>query len=169
MVEAAGAESAGQARRLAWDAAASVPDPELPFISVAELGILRGVEVDGRVAVARIAPTYTGCPALAAIEIAIAEALEEAGFDGVVERQLEPVWTTDWITEAGRSKLLAHGIAPPERAAGPLCGLFEVRHAECPRCGASETERISEFGSTACKALYRCRACSEPFEHFKSI
>ena len=160
---------ASEASRRAYIAAAAVLDPELPFITVEELGMLRGVTVDGSAAVARIAPTYSGCPAVSVIEMAVIASLEEAGFEGRVERQMEPAWTTDWITSAGREKLRRHGIAPPGQSGGPACGFFEVPAPACPVCGAEGSERISEFGSTACKALYRCASCREPFEYFKRI
>ncbi len=152
----------------AWSAAAAVLDPEVPCVTVAELGILREVTVDGDVAIARVSPTYSGCPAVVAIELAIEAALRDAGFDARVERVLSPPWTTDWITDAGREKLRAYGIAPPVAGSGKMA-LFGVLTVSCPRCGSSATERISEFGSTACKAQYRCTACAEPFDYFKCI
>lgn len=158
-----------KAERRAHDAAASVVDPELPFLTVADLGMLREVCIEDDVAVARIAPTYSGCPAQAVIEISVLEALRGAGFEARIERQLEPAWSTAWITPAGRAKLKAHGIAPPEQSAGTACELFNSAAPDCPNCGASETERLSEFGSTACKALYRCLSCREPFDYFKRI
>ena len=159
----------GPKGRLAWEAAASLPDPELPFITIEELGILRRVDVEGKVAVAKVAPTYFGCPAMATIELAIVAELEKAGFQGIVKRVLEPAWTTDWISSEGMSKLHVHGIAPPSRSTGPMCGLFEIESIECPICETGFGRRVSEFGSTACKALYQCRSCGEPFEYFKKI
>ena len=150
-------------------AAASVPDPEIPVVTVEDLGILRKVRVEDGVATAELTPTYSGCPAVLAIELAVEAALREAGFDARIERVMEPAWTTDWITEAGREKLRAYGIAPPEKAAGSVRALFGETVVTCPRCGARESEKISEFGSTACKAQYRCRACLEPFDYFKCI
>ena len=158
-----------EAERRAHGAAASVVDPELPFLTVAELGMLRAVCIENGVAVARIAPTYSGCPAQAVIEISVLEALRGAGFEARVERQLEPAWSTSWITPEGRAKLQDHGIAPPEQDAGTACGLFDTAAPDCPNCGSGETERLSEFGSTACKALYRCLSCKEPFDYFKRI
>jgi ring-1,2-phenylacetyl-CoA epoxidase subunit PaaD len=132
---------------------ASVPDPEIPVISVVELGIVRSVEPDRVV----ITPTYTGCPAAQVIERDIRAALDSAGYRSLrVETALSPAWTTDWITSEGREKLRAYGIAPPSRGA-----------VECPQCGSSNTEEISRFGSTPCKALWRCRSCAEPFDRFK--
>ena len=152
----------------AWSAAAAVLDPEVPVLTVADLGILRAVEIDetGR-AVAKVTPTYTGCPAVLAIELAIEAALRDAGFDPVIERVISPSWTTDWISAEGREKLRAYGIAPPVE--GGKAALFSEATVDCPNCGSSETSRLSEFGSTACKATYRCRTCIEPFEYFKCL
>ena len=159
-------------RDRAWAAAAAVVDPEIPVLSVADLGVLRDVRVDedGR-ATAVITPTYSGCPAMLAIELSIVAALDEAGFeDARVETVLSPAWTTDWLTEEGRAALKAYGIAPPAGASKSKLALFGAAPAvSCPQCGASETEKISEFGSTACKSLWRCRACFEPFDYFKCI
>lgn len=156
-------------RTAAWDAAASVPDPEIPCVTVADLGILRSVEIEDGVAVARVTPTYSGCPAVLAIELAIENALREAGFEARIERVLSPAWTTDWISAEGREKLRAYGIAPPAKASNSIRALFGETQVACPQCGSLETERLSEFGSTACKALYRCTACREPFDYFKCI
>jgi len=134
----------------------NIPDPEIPVLTITDLGIVRGFASDPpRV---RISPTYTGCPATIAIEISIREALDKAGFDDVhIERVLFPPWTTDWITLRGRERLKAYGIAPPEISAT----------AECPLCGSSDTVEVSRFGSTPCKAQWRCNSCLEPFERFK--
>jgi ring-1,2-phenylacetyl-CoA epoxidase subunit PaaD len=150
-------------------AVASVPDPELPFLTVAELGIVREVAIrDGRVEVA-ITPTYTGCPATAVIAADIAAALAGAGIpDARVRTVLAPAWTTDWLSESARGKLAAAGIAPPDPAARGRA-LFDAAPIACPRCGSQTTERLSPFGSTPCKALHRCRACREPFEAFKCL
>lgn len=153
---------------LAWQAASVVPDPEVPCVTVADLGILRSVEMDGDVAVAKVTPTYAGCPAVLAIELAIETALLEAGFEARVERVLSPAWTTDWITEEGREKLRAFGIAPPVKA-GATSGFFDEVRVACPRCGSEKTERIAAFGSTPCKAQYRCLGCAEPFDYFKCL
>lgn len=152
----------------AWAAAAAVPDPELPCVTVEDLGILRSVALVDGVAVARLSPTYSGCPAVLAIEMAVEAALRDAGFDARTERVMSPPWTTDWITREGREKLRAYGIAPPEGAVGKAA-LFGETQVTCPACGSRETERLSEFGSTACKAQYRCTACREPFDYFKCI
>jgi ring-1,2-phenylacetyl-CoA epoxidase subunit PaaD len=134
----------------------TVQDPEIPVLSITDLGIVRGfADNPPRV---RISPTYTGCPATVAIEQAIRGALDSAGFHDVhIERQLFPPWTTAWITERGRERLLAYGIAPPSPSAT----------AECPQCGSTETEEVSRFGATPCKAQWRCKSCLEPFERFK--
>lgn len=161
--------SAAELRDRAQKAAAEVVDPELPFLTIAELGILRGVTLgeDGAVEVA-ITPTYTGCVATAAIADDVAAALERAGITGArVRTVLSPAWTTDWLTEGARHKLLAAGIAPPGFVVRD--GLFEAAHVACPRCGSDDTERLSAFGSTPCKAVYRCLACREPFEAFKCL
>ena len=131
-----------------------VPDPEIPVLSITDLGIVRRVAGD-RV---YITPTYTGCPATLAIEQAIRDALDGAGFRHVfVERQLFPPWTTDWISARGRERLKAYGIAPPDPSA----------EVECPRCGSTKTVEVSRFGSTPCKAQWRCESCLEPFDRFK--
>ncbi len=146
-------------------ALADVPDPEIPVVSVIELGIVRSVRRDPPAVL--ITPTYTGCPATLVIEQSVRSALVEAGFGDVpVETVLSPPWTTDWISEAGRDKLKAYGIAPPPRgsAARSLRGPDIV---ECPRCGSTHTIEISRFGSTPCKALWQCRDCQEPFDRFK--
>jgi ring-1,2-phenylacetyl-CoA epoxidase subunit PaaD len=153
----------------AWAAAASVPDPEIPVLSIADLGVLRDIRVtDGRIE-AVITPTYSGCPAMNTIALNIEFALEEAGFrNPKITTVLSPAWTTDWMTEAGKEKLRAYGIAPPQGKAGRRA-LFGEEKVTCPHCGSDETQRISEFGSTACKALWRCRTCAEPFDYFKCI
>lgn len=141
----------------------SVPDPEIPAVSVVDLGIVRAIEADH----VAITPTYMGCPATLAIEQAIRRALDAAGFSHVrIETVLSPPWTTDWISDEGREKLRAYGIAPPLKGAA-AASLRNDAPAECPRCGSRDTEEVSRFGSTPCKALWRCRACSEPFDRFK--
>ena len=153
---------------------ATVPDPELPALSLVDLGIVREVhlEDDGRVHVV-LTPTYSGCPATEVITQSVCDALDAAGLGPArVSHRLAPAWTTDWISDAGKEKLLAYGIAPP----GPVPAVaseavlrIRPRNLACPRCGSLNTERLSAFGSTACKALHRCLACREPFEHFKPI
>jgi ring-1,2-phenylacetyl-CoA epoxidase subunit PaaD len=152
-----------------------VTDPELPFLAIADMGILRDVRLagDGTTLEVAITPTYSGCPAMDVIALEIVMALAKAGFlDVRVERVLSPAWTTDWLSPLAREKLRANGIAPPERGADGPKGkraLFAATAVACPLCGSTETERVSEFGSTACKAHYRCRACREPFQYFKCI
>ncbi len=153
----------------AWLAAASVPDPEVPCVTVADLGILRSVEIVDGIAIAKVTPTYSGCPAVLAIELAVEAALREAGFEARVERVVSPAWTTDWITPEGRDKLCDYGIAPPQETSTSIRSLFGEVEVACPRCGSADTEKLSEFGSTACKAHYRCLACREPFDYFKCI
>jgi len=156
--------------------AETVTDPELPMITLADLGVLREVsEVDGRVVVS-ITPTYTGCPAMDTMRDDLEHALLEAGYRDVeVRTVLRPAWSTDWISEAGRRKLAEAGIAPPgaapARTAGPVpLTLAEpVRRVRCPLCDSADTVEVSRFSGTACKALRRCRACAEPFEHVKEI
>ena len=151
--------------------ASAVPDPEIPVLTLEDLGILRGVERQGAAIVVRITPTYTGCPATLAIRLAVETALLEAGLATArVETVLSPPWTTDDITEDGRRKLKDYGIAPPGRRSGrPETGLFAEETVACPRCNSTATQRISEFGSTACKALWRCQTCHEPFDYFKCL
>ncbi|HSM31240.1 MAG TPA: 1,2-phenylacetyl-CoA epoxidase subunit PaaD [Woeseiaceae bacterium] len=146
-----------------------VADPEIPVLSITDLGIVRDVDVGDRVTVA-LSPTYSGCPATEVIEKSVLDALHDHGVDDVeIKRVLSPPWTTDWITDAGREKLRNYGIAPPERGAGKRALLRGERKVACPRCASTATERVSEFGSTACKASYRCSECLEPFEYFKCI
>ncbi|MEO1198238.1 MAG: 1,2-phenylacetyl-CoA epoxidase subunit PaaD [Pseudomonadota bacterium] len=154
-------------------AAAAVLDPEIPVLTVEDMGILRDVcrDADGTINVV-ITPTYSGCPAMTVIAMEIETALLKAGFDKAqVTLVQSPAWTTDWLTDQAREKLRAYGIAPPEKGAASASkrALFAEDHVACPKCGSDDTERVSEFGSTACKALYRCRACREPFDYFKCI
>ena len=155
--------------------AATVTDPELPTLTLADLGVLRDVrtEADGTVVV-EITPTYTGCPAMGVMRADLVHALHRAGYATVdVRTVLSPPWSTDWITEEGRRKLAAGGIAPPAaapvRSPGPVPLQLDPprRVVGCPLCGSTDTEQLSEFGATACKALRRCRTCREPFEHLK--
>ena len=146
-------------------ALADVPDPEIPVVSVIDLGIVRGVRADPPAVL--ITPTYTGCPATLAIEQSVRAALDQAGFAALpIVTMLSPPWTTDWISERGRQQLKDYGIAPPPRGshAASLRGTDLV---ECPRCASDNTVEISRFGSTPCKALWRCRDCLEPFDRFK--
>ncbi|MFE0588689.1 1,2-phenylacetyl-CoA epoxidase subunit PaaD [Micromonospora echinospora] len=155
------------------EAVAAVVDPEIRVVTIDDLGILRSVEEDqatGRVVVT-ITPTYTGCPAMDVIRTDIRRALATAGHpDAEVRTVLTPAWSTDWISDAGRAKLAAAGIAPPAPSAGPGGRVVPLTLAvRCPQCGSPETEQVSRFGSTACKALWRCRSCREPFDHLKAL
>lgn len=166
----------------AWRALASVPDPEIPVVSVIDLGIVRGVEWetgDAGPLVVTVTPTYSGCPATEVIMVSIRDALRAAGIDHVrLETRLSPSWTTEWISPSGRRKLREFGIAPPDgtRAVSgfatiDVSGISPLRRAQvnvlCPRCGSTATQLVSQFGSTACKAHYRCLDCLEPFDYFK--
>lgn len=146
-----------------------VPDPEIPVLSVIDLGVVRDVQVSPERVEIFVAPTYSACPAMEVIEQSIVQRLAEEGVAARVRRVLSPPWTTDWISDEGRRKLHAYGIAPPERGAGKHA-LTGSRHpVACPRCASTDTLRISEFGSTPCKASFKCNDCLEPFEHFKCI
>lgn len=158
----------------AWAVLGGVPDPEIPVISVVDLGIVRDVAATGEGVEVSVTPTYAGCPATDVIAHDIAAALAAAGIAARLITRLAPPWTTDWITGAGRARLRAYGIAPPGAATHPVVfrkmGSDPISAAvACPHCGSSDTEVLSQFGSTACKALYRCRACREPFDYFKPL
>lgn len=148
----------------------TVSDPEIPVLTILDLGIVREVkldEVSGTVEVV-ITPTYSGCPAMDFIEVNIRAALEEAGIaQAKITTVLSPAWTTDWLTESGKAKLKEYGIAPPVGSADKLSLSGEKIAVECPRCGSTDTRLVSQFGSTACKSLYQCRECLEPFDYFK--
>jgi ring-1,2-phenylacetyl-CoA epoxidase subunit PaaD len=165
----------------AWAVLDTVPDPEVPALSLCDLGVVREVNLrdDGGLEVV-LTPTYSGCPATEVIAASVRTALEAQALGPVtLTQRLAPAWTTDWISEAGRRKLREYGIAPPAHlgtgpdglaaAGGAMPIRIVVRDVACPRCGSADTERLAAFGSTACKSLYRCRACREPFEHFKPI
>lgn len=144
-----------------WAWLDEVPDPEIPVISLVDLGIIRGVEWQGDTLEIAVTPTYSGCPATRVINLDIVAALGAKGVDNVrLRQQIAPPWTTDWLSDKGREKLEAYGIAPPQAAGGP---------ARCPQCGGEDLERVSQFGSTPCKASWRCRTCLEPFDYFKCI
>lgn len=152
---------------LAW--LGDVPDPEIPVLTIMDLGIVRDVRVDDEVVVS-LTPTYIGCPATEVIEQSVLDALHGHGVDKVsIDRVLSPPWTTDWISEQGRVKLREYGIAPPLRGASKRALLHGEREIACPRCSSLDTSLVSEFGSTACKSSYKCTACLEPFEYFKCI
>ena len=162
-----------------WRWLAEVPDPEIPVVSVTELGIVRQVRYEGEMLVVAVTPTYSGCPATAVIDLAIEEKLREKGIDQLrLERRLSPPWTSDWIVPEAREKLRAFGIAPPidgTAASGVMAARARRMSGKsnlvvaCPRCGSSHTERVSQFGSTPCKASWRCKDCLEPFDYFKCI
>ncbi len=166
-----GHEAAAAGTRRVWSLLAEVLDPEIPVLSIVDLGIVRHVrlDADGRLHVG-ITPTYSGCPATEVIRRAVRAALDAGGHaDAVLEEVLVPAWTSDWLTEEGRRRLKAFGIAPPEEAVASPRGLWPAPSVSCPRCASRTTERVSEFGSTPCKAHYRCRACGEPFDYFKCL
>jgi ring-1,2-phenylacetyl-CoA epoxidase subunit PaaD len=165
----AGRGAALTAEERIWRILETVPDPEIPVVSIVDLGIVRYVRstADGRLHVG-LTPTYCGCPATAAIRTATAAALKSAGYaDAQLEEVLAPAWTSDWVTPAGRARLAAFGIAPPVAVGEVQRG--EARAVSCPRCASNATDKVSEFGSTPCKAHYRCSACGEPFDQFKCI
>lgn len=152
---------------LAW--LSEVADPEIPVLTIADLGILRDVRIDDKVTV-ELTPTYSGCPATEVIEQSVVDALHRQGVENVrIERVLSPPWTTDWISAAGRDKLREYGIAPPAEGGTKRALLHGARSIACPRCESTDTAVVSEFGSTACKASYKCNDCLEPFEYFKCI
>lgn len=161
-----------------WRWLGEVPDPEIPVISLTDLGIIRDVAWDDDTLVVSVTPTYSGCPATSVINLDIEAALRSHGIDKLrLQRQLSPPWTTDWISAEGREKLTAYGIAPPvdgTRADGRLMARVSRLGGSnltvaCPRCGSTNTEKVSQFGSTPCKASYRCKDCLEPFDYFKCI
>jgi ring-1,2-phenylacetyl-CoA epoxidase subunit PaaD len=163
-----------RAREEYWKALGEVLDPEVPVLSVTDLGIVRDVREENGTVVVDITPTYSGCPAMRVIEHDITEALCRAGARHVrVNTIFQPVWTTDWISPDARERLRAYGIAPPTGAAAVATGMIQLERraaiVPCPRCGSRRTEQRSEFGSTACKALWFCNDCAEPFEFFKPI
>lgn len=159
----------------AWAVLHSLPDPEVPVVSVCDLGIVREVNEQGDGLEVVVTPTYSGCPATELIADQITRLLEDEGLGPVrITQRRSPAWTTDWLSEQGRERLRAYGIAPPgassaEAAAGEAVVHVIARGVACPRCGSPQTERLSAFGSTPCKALYRCLACREPFDHMKAI
>jgi ring-1,2-phenylacetyl-CoA epoxidase subunit PaaD len=156
-----------ETRQRAWNVAAEVVDPEIPVLTIADLGVLRDVTVDDGCVEVTITPTYSGCPAMNMIALEIELALERAGFrSSKVRTVLSPAWTTDWMSDDGRRKLRDYGIAPPLGQSSRRA-LFGVEQVACPQCGSGDTELLSEFGSTSCKALWRCRSCREPFDYFK--
>ena len=171
----AGTTTRADAAALARDVACQVTDPEMPMLTLEDLGVLRDVEVADERVVVTITPTYSGCPAMATMRDDLVHRLRDHGFDDVEVRvSLHPAWSSDWISERGRRALTDHGLSAPgpaPRHDGPvLLNLWPTRRAlSCPRCGSRDVDLTSEFGPTACKALYRCAACLEPFEHVKEI
>lgn len=155
------------------DAIAAIPDPEVPVITIAELGILRGVDVDeaAHSVTVTITPTYSGCPAMEAISARIRHEAQSRGYAAEVATQLSPAWTTDWMSESGKEKLERFGIAPPGHigSEGPVPVSIARHVVTCPHCGSTDTTEIAHFGSTACKALRRCETCREPFDEFKAL
>jgi len=157
-----------------WDWLRAIPDPEIPVVSVVDLGIVRDVRWQGQELVVAITPTYSGCPATGVIALAIESELLDRGVEKLrLERRLSPPWTTDWISAEGRRQLRAYGIAPPPETGAPVSLLDRFTRpspaVQCPRCGSADTVRVSAFGSTPCKAQYRCQGCLEPFDQFKCI
>ncbi|WP_346908743.1 1,2-phenylacetyl-CoA epoxidase subunit PaaD [uncultured Roseibium sp.] len=144
-----------------WEWLEAVPDPEIPVLTLTDLGIIRNVDWEGDTCVVTVTPTYSGCPATSIINLDIETALRDKGLTDIeLRNQLDPAWTTDWMSEKGREKLEEYGIAPPQPAGGP---------ERCPHCGSPNVEKLSQFGSTPCKAQWRCTDCLEPFEYFKCI
>jgi len=155
-------------RDAVWRVAGAVADPEIPVLTIDDLGVLRDVVVEGDLATVVITPTYSGCPAMDVIRSEIVAAVTRAGLGPVaVKTVLSPAWTTDWMSERGRAALRTYGIAPPASGPAPLT-FFRTTPVPCPRCGSSETTELARFGSTACKALWRCNRCREPFDYFKT-
>ncbi|MFO7648173.1 MULTISPECIES: 1,2-phenylacetyl-CoA epoxidase subunit PaaD [Halomonas] len=153
-----------------WDLLDEVKDPEIPVLSIWDLGILRDIERRGEHIIVTITPTYSGCPAMDTITEDIAAALSAKGYSShEVKVQLSPAWSSEWMSPEGRRKLRHYGVAPPEDADATEDGLTPDAHALCPHCGSSDTRLLSEFGSTACKALFQCQACRETFDYFKKI
>jgi ring-1,2-phenylacetyl-CoA epoxidase subunit PaaD len=152
-----------------WDLLKEIADPEIPVISIVDLGILRDIEIKEDKVVVSITPTYSGCPAMQAISDEIVSTLKSNGIDNAeIKMVYHPVWTTDWLTDDAKERLRIYGIAPPEKAsADKNLLLAQPKKIHCPRCNSLHTELISQFGSTACKALYRCLDCREPFDYFK--
>jgi ring-1,2-phenylacetyl-CoA epoxidase subunit PaaD len=165
-----GRPAADKLRGVAWAAAAAVLDPEVPVLTIEDLGVLRDVTLDERgEVVVTITPTYSGCPAMDAIRHDVEDAVRRAGFEHVeVRTVLSPAWSTDWMTESGREALAAFGIAPPPAAGPPGGPVLLQLSVRCPQCGSARTRETSRFGSTACKSMWVCEDCREPFDHFKA-
>jgi ring-1,2-phenylacetyl-CoA epoxidase subunit PaaD len=163
--------ASASAKQRVWQLLGTVPDPEIPVLSIVDLGIVRRVAFDaaGRLEVV-LTPTYAACPATDVIRASVRTALTAGGYaDAHIAEQLAPPWSSDWLSEAGRRKLKAFGIAPPQQAVTTLRRLWQTAPVRCPRCASEHTQRVSEFGSTPCKAHYRCESCAEPFDYFKCL
>lgn len=159
--QADGAHAEKPALETIWTWLSAIPDPEIPVISLTDLGIIRDVQWQGKTLEVIVTPTYSGCPATSIINLDIETALRAKGIEHLsLKRQLTPAWTTDWLTETGRRKLERYGIAPPQPGRGP---------EHCPHCKSTQVEKVSQFGSTPCKAQWRCQSCLEPFDYFKCI
>ena len=154
-----------------WDILSEVEDPEIPVLTVIDMGIIRSVSIEGDLTTVVISPTYSGCPAMKTIETDIAEILEEKKVGNFkIITQLSPAWTTDWMSDSGKEKLRQTGIAPPVGSSSDKGLLMsKVKTVNCPRCGSADTHLISQFGTTACKALYKCNTCLDPFDYFKCL
>jgi ring-1,2-phenylacetyl-CoA epoxidase subunit PaaD len=173
-VSGAAAASAGPSAAAreaqAWAILGELPDPEIPVLSLVDLGIVRYVRAAGEGLYVGLTPTYSGCPATEIIRAQVQAALAADGFAAVhLEEVLSPPWSSAWLSEGGRAKLRAFGIAPPEEPVASVRALWQSPQVRCPRCASASTERVSEFGSTPCKAHYRCLACGEPFDYFKCL
>ena len=153
----------------AWNALKELTDPELPFLTLEDLGVIRNIRTENHNHVITISPTYIGCPAISVIEEKIKNKLKKIGLDAIVEKSFSPPWTSDWISSEGRKKLAEFGIAPPQLKTKGTVGITDSNKIKCPQCSSFNTEKVSEFGSTACKSLYRCLDCKEPFDQFKCI
>ena len=158
-----------QSNEKAWNALRELTDPELPFLTLEDLGVIRSIRIKNQNHVITISPTYIGCPAISVIENKIKSRLKKIGIDARVEKSFSPPWTTDWISSNGRKKLEEFGIAPPQLKKNGSLHVASANKVKCPQCSSFTTEKVSEFGSTACKSLYRCLECKETFDHFKCI
>lgn len=156
--------------REVWKLLEQVHDPEVPVLTILDLGVVRDVSVAGKEVQVVITPTYSGCPAMNVIEVEIKAVLQENGYQPSVKTVLSPAWTTDWLSEEGKRKLKEYGIAPPVEGSADKGALFsEEKEVACPQCNSMDTVLVSQFGSTACKALYKCKSCLEPFDYFKCL
>ena len=159
----------GKSTEEAWVALKDLTDPELPFLTLDDLGVIREIKRNDKNHVVTIAPTYIGCPAISVIEEKIASELKKLGITAIIEKSFSPPWSSDWISENGRKKMEAFGISPPHPKDTKSFSRSSAKAVKCPQCTSYKTEKVSEFGSTACKSLYRCLDCKEPFDHFKCV